>query len=141
MPGLKDIAPSFRSVEVKGVAVPVTGISALGVAYLFNRFPVVREMIGGKDVDLSIDAIAKLAPDAVAAIIATGTGCVNDPDAEAVAASLGVEHQMDLLEAIMQETMPAGVGPFVERLSKTFKGLNVESTSIPVGISQSESKA
>lgn len=133
MPGLKDIAPSFTAVEVKGVRIPVTGISALGIAYLFNRFPVVRELIGGKDVDLSVEALASLAPDAVAAIIAVGTGCVDDPQAEAVAASLGVEHQMDLLEAIMGETMPGGIGPFVDRLSKTFNGLSGASTNIPVG--------
>ncbi len=141
MPGLKDIAPSFTTVEVKGVAVPVTGVSALGIAYLFNRFPVVRELIGGKDVDLSADALMTLAPEAVAAIIAVGTGAVNDSHAEAVAATLGVGDQVDLLEAIIKETMPNGVAPFVQKLSVMFKGLNVEPMSIPVGTSQSESKA
>lgn len=140
MPGLKDIAPSFTTVEVKGVAVPVTGVSALGVAYLFNRFPIVREMLSGKEVDLSVDALAALAPDAVAAIIAVGTGCVGDPEAEAVAASLGVEHQVQLLEAIIKETMPNGVAPFVEKLSAMTKGVGGASMSIPVGTSQSESK-
>lgn len=140
MPGLKDIAKSFKTVTVSGTQVSVPGISADGIAYLFHRFPVVRELISGRDVDLTADALSKLAPEAVAAIIATGTGDVNDPEAEAAAAKLPLEAQLDLLEAIIGETMPSGVAPFVERLTKTLNGLSVASTSIPAGISPSPSK-
>jgi hypothetical protein len=141
MPGLKDIAPSFKSVKVKGIDIPTPGISAEGIGYLFARFPIVRELIGGKNVDLSAEALAKLAPDAVAAIIATGCGDVNDPEAETSAGRLGLEDQLSLLESIIGETMPSGIGPFVERLSKTFESLGVESMSIPAGTLPSASKA
>jgi hypothetical protein len=140
MPGLKDIAPSFSTVTVKGVVIDVTGISAKGIAYLFHRFPIVREMIGGKDVDLSPEALAALAPEAIAAIIAVGTGAVNDPEAEAAAATLGAEAQLELLDAIIRETMPGGVGPFVEKLTGMFNANGAAFTSTAVGISPSESK-
>jgi len=135
MPGLKDIAPSFTSVTVKGVPIAVSGISAEGIAYLFHRFPVVRELISGKALELSPEDLLRLGPDAVGALIATGCGDINDPDAEKAAKALPLEAQVDLLEAIIGETMPSGAGPFVERLSKMFKGfgLGVESMSIPVG--------
>jgi hypothetical protein len=139
MPGLKDIAPSFRTVPVKGVNVEVPGISAQGIAYLFYRFPVVRELIGGKDVQLKPEDLQALGPAAVAAIIATGCGDIADEEAEASAARLGAEDQLNLLEAVIGETMPSGPGPFVQRLTKMFGGLSAESMSIPAGISQSES--
>lgn len=133
MPGLSDVARSFRVVSVKGTDVDVPGVSAEGIAYLFSRFPVLKELIGGKDVDLGVDALVKLAPDAVAALIACGTGAVADKKAEAVAAKLGAEDQLNLMDAIIKETMPGGVGPFVEKLSAMFEGLGVESMNIPDG--------
>jgi hypothetical protein len=135
MPGLKDIAPSFTTVTVKGVSVPVSGISAEGIAYLFHRFPVVRELISGKPLELTADELLELGPDAVGALIATGCGDINDPAAEKAAKGLPLEAQVDLLEAIIGETMPSGAAPFVQRLSKMFKGfgLDVESMSIPAG--------
>jgi len=141
MPGLKDIAQSFATVTVKGVALPVSGISAEGIAYLFHRFPIARELIGGKSVDVTAETLVKLGPEAVAALIATGTGELNDRDAEKAAARLGLEDQLNLLEAIIRETMPSGPGPFVQRLSSMFKGMgvDVESMSIPAGISPSAS--
>lgn len=137
MPGLLDIAESFKTVTVKGVPIEVPGISAEGIAYLFHRFPIIRQLISGKNADLSPEALAKLAPDAVAAILAAGTGNPNNPKAEQVAAKLGAEDQLALLEAIVGETMPAGVAPFVERFSALFQKLGVESTNIPVGNSRS----
>lgn len=141
MPGLMDVAPSFRKVTVKGVDVDIPGISSVGIAYLFTRFPIVRELIGGKDVELDPMALAKLAPDAVAALIATGCGYVDDKAAEEHAAKLGAEVQLDLLDAIVKETMPTGIAPFVVKLESMFKGLGVESMSIPAGASPKASKS
>lgn len=140
MPGLLDVARSFRKVTVNDVAVDVPGISAEGIAYLFTRFPIVRELIGGKpDVDLSPATLAQLAPDALAAVIAVGTGNIDSPAHEAVARGLPVESQLDLLQAIITETMPSGFGPFVERLTRLANEAAsvVEPMSIPGGTSQS----
>lgn len=126
MPGLKDIAPSFRTVAVNGVQVPVPGISAHGIAYLFYRFPVVRELMGEQDVKLSPEDLMKLGPEAVSAIIAVGCGDIGDEEAEKAAAALPAELQVDFLEAVIGETMPSGVGPFVQRLSGLLSNLSVD---------------
>jgi hypothetical protein len=141
MPGLLDVAESFLRVTIKGVDVEVPGIGAEGIAYLFHRFPIIRELIGGKSPDLSPEALTKLAPEAIAAIIAAGTGHPNDPETEAVAAKLSADDQLTLLEAIAGETMPKGVAPFVERFSDLFERLGVESTNIPDGTSLLPSKS
>jgi hypothetical protein len=55
--------------------------------------------------------------DAVAAIIAAGCGYPGDEKAEAVAGRLSIDAQADLLAAILRLTLPAGLGPFVEKLT------------------------
>jgi hypothetical protein len=55
--------------------------------------------------------------DAVAAIIAAGCGYPGDEQAEAVAGKLAIDAQADLIAAIVHLTLPAGLGPFVEKLT------------------------
>jgi hypothetical protein len=45
-----------------------------------------------------------------------------DSQAEAAAGRLGLDEQAELLAAIMTLTMPQGIGPFVDKLSRM--GLN-----------------
>lgn len=139
MPGLLDIAISSQTVTVNEVAVPVYGVSARGIAYLFERFPELRMLLTGKAPDLSPDAIVKLVPDGIAAIIAAGCGSPGDPAAEKVADGLSAHHQVAFLEKIVKLTMPEGAGPFVEMLARVAGGLGVESMNIPVGKSLSPS--
>lgn len=140
MPGLKDIAFSFKTVPVKGVEIPVPGVSAEGIAYLFFRFPIIREIVGGKEeAGITLEDLRTLGPDAVGAIIACGCGEVGDLEAEKRAKLLPLESQVDLLEAIIGETMPSGPAPFVARLTEMFGRLGVKSMNIQDGISPSES--
>lgn len=143
MPGLSDIARSFRTVKVRGAEIAVPGISVEGIAYLFHKFPVIRELITGKTEDIAADRLIALAPDAVASIIALGTGSTGELIAadEITARSLGAEDQLNLVDAIIQETMPGGAGPFVEKLTAMFLRLGVGSTSIPGGALPLESKS
>lgn len=129
MPGLLDIAPLKRVVSVLGTDVTVTGISAEGIAVVLQRFPEVRKMMTGKDVNLSPEELIAKVPVAVATIIAAGCGTPGDAASERVAASLPLESQIALLEAIKELTLPAGVGPFVDRLAALF-GDAVALTSI-----------
>ncbi len=115
MASLLDIAPLGASVTVRGTAVNVTGVSAAGIASLLQRFPELREMMVGREV--ATERLMTMGADAVAAIIAAGTGLPGNPEAESVAASLAVEDQADLLAAILKITLPRGVGPLVEKLS------------------------
>lgn len=124
MASLLDIAPLTETVSVRGTDIPVTGVSAKGIAQIMARFPEVREMMVGREV--SVDRLVELAVDAVGAIIAAGTGHPGDPDHERMAASLLLEEQADLLAAILRVTLPRGVGPLVEKLKAMGGALGVE---------------
>jgi hypothetical protein len=116
MVGLVDIAPVTSTVSVRGQDVTVTGVSARGIATLLARFPELRALMTGREV--ALDELLKLGGDVVAAIIAAGTGAPGDAQAEAAADNLTLEEQADLIAAIVEITMPRGLGPLVDRLSR-----------------------
>ena len=115
MVGLIDIAPITTSVAIRGSDITVVGVSAKGVALLLARFPELRALMTGREVDLA--EILRLGGDVVAAIIAAGTGKPGDEAIEAAVDNLTLEEQADLLLAIIRLTVPNGVGPLVEKLS------------------------
>jgi hypothetical protein len=116
MVSLLDIADQQKTVTIRGKDVAVFGISAQDIVYLFGKFPELRLLMSGKQADLTPETLLKLAPGAVAAAIAAGTGSAGDENAEAVAARLGLGEQLELLAAIFDLTFPQGVGPFVAKL-------------------------
>ena len=116
MVGLVDIALVTSTVTIRGQDVAVTGISARGIALLLARFPELRALMTGREV--ALDELLKLGGDVVAAIIAAGTGTPGDAQAEAAADNLTLEEQADLIAAIVELTMPRGLGPLVDRLSR-----------------------
>jgi hypothetical protein len=123
MPGLLDIAPASETVTVRGTAVDVTGVSAHGFVGLMQRFPELRKYMTG--VEVTVPEIMAIAGDAVAAIIAAGTGAPGDAKTEAVAARLSADDQATMLAAILRQTFPKGVGPFAKKLEGLTKGLGV----------------
>ena len=116
MVGLVDIAPITSSVSIRGKDISITGVSARGIASLLARFPELRALMTGREV--ALEDLLKLGGDVIAAIIATGTGAPGDVDAEKAADNLTLEEQADLLGAIVELTMPRGLGPLVEKLSR-----------------------
>jgi hypothetical protein len=130
MAGLLDIADIVETVTINGTRVDVPGISAEGIAHLFNRFPEIRAAVTGKSV--SAERWAAMGVDAVAAIIAAGCGAPGDPAYEAKARKLPATAQADLLEAIMKVTMPDGIAPFVQRLTAMLGQDDVQSNMAPV---------
>jgi hypothetical protein len=115
MVGLVDIAPSLETVQVQGSAVAVHGVSAKGLANLLGRFPQLRKLMSGQEVEA--EELMAMGGDAIAAIIAAGCGYPGDEEAEAVAGRLAIDAQADLIAAILRITLPAGLGPFVEKLT------------------------
>ena len=116
MVGLVDIAPITSSVTIRGQDITITGVSARGIASLLARFPALRALVTGREV--ALDELLKLGGDVIAAIIVAGTGTPGDTQAEAAADNLTLEEQADLLAAIVELTMPRGLGPLVEKLSR-----------------------
>lgn len=116
MVGLVDIAPITSSASIRGQDITITGVSARGIASLLARFPELRALMTGREV--ALDELLKLGGDVIAAIIAAGTGAPGDAQAEAAADNLTLEEQADLLGAIVELTMPRGLGPLVEKLSR-----------------------
>src|SRR5512139_2051118 len=96
MVGLIDMAPKSEVVDVQGEPVAVHGISARGIAHLLGRFPELRKLMSGHEVEAK-------------QMMAMG--------GDAVAGKLAIDAQADLLAAIVRLTLPAGLGPFVEKLT------------------------
>jgi hypothetical protein len=117
MVGLIDIAPSIDSVYVQGSSVAVHGISAKGVAHLLGPFPELRKLMSGQEVEA--EQLMTMGGDAVAAIISAGCGYSypGDEKAEAIAGTLAIDAQANLLAAVVRLTLPGGLGPFVEKLT------------------------
>ncbi len=115
MAGLVDIAAITEKVSVAGTVVDVPGVSVAGVATLLHRFPELRKLMSG--IEVSADDLLKAGPDALAAILAAGTGEPGNEKAEAAAARLTLGDQADLFAAILRVTLPGGIDPFVEKLA------------------------
>jgi len=124
MVGLVDIAPSAETVDAQGAPVSVHGVSASGLAYLLGRFPDLRKLMTGQDVETA--QLMAIGGDAVAAIIAAGCGYPGDEKAEAVAGRLSLDAQADFLGAILRLTLPKGLGPFVAKLTALGANLDLD---------------
>ena len=140
MVGLIDIAPCVETLDIQGSAVEVRGVSATGLALLLSRFPELRKLMTGLEVDS--DQLIALGGEAIAAIIAAGCGYPGEEKAEAIAASLSLDMQADLLAAILRLTLPKGVGPFVSKLTGLASVLDVDaarSDTVQASMSQKPS--
>lgn len=131
MVGLIDIAPATETVDVQGKPVAVLGVSAKGLAHLLARFPELRRLMSGQEVQA--DQLLAMGGDAVAAVIAAGCGHPGDSTAEAIAGTLSLDLQADLLAAILRLTLPRGIGPFVEKLTALGSLLGVEDAQSATG--------
>lgn len=130
MVGLLDIAPVGATVVVQGKAIDVQGVNAKGVALLLARFPALRALMSGRDVGIS--DLMEMGGDIVAAIIAAGCGQPGNAEYEAAAGRLSINDQADFVAEILRLTMPNGVGPFVEKVSKMGTVLGAQ-VSAPAG--------
>lgn len=115
-PGLNlaDIAPMSTDVVIGDDFLRVHGISAKDGLEIFKRFPKILGMM--TSTGFSLSTFLSVAPDAVAAIIATASGDPGNEAAEEAAGNLGLETQFDILEAVGRMTFTKGFAPFAERV-------------------------
>jgi hypothetical protein len=112
---LRDISDFGELIPIgDGRKLKVKGISAQGCLLLLMRFPDLQKWLSGQSLALSDTFIQ--APETISAVIAAGTGAPGDTDSEDIAASLPVEVQTDMLEAVYRQTFRNGFGPFVKRV-------------------------
>jgi hypothetical protein len=97
----------------------VVGLSFDTIGQLLERFPILFEALSGR-LGAGFPDLVKKAPDAVAAVIAAGSGELNNKKAEKVAKDLPIGVQLELCQAIGRVTFPKGVRPFLEAVNATF---------------------
>jgi hypothetical protein len=115
MAGLLDIIPAFKTIPLRGKDVEIKGISIDDIPYLIGRFLILRQLAAeGK---FSFEELIKRAPDALAALFACGTGERGNAKAEMNARQLVIGDQLDLFTAILEVSVPGGLGPFGAQLS------------------------
>ena len=109
-----DIADETRTVAIGSAEVPVSGLSADAIARLFRRYPDVQTVLFGGGIP--VDTIAEVGPAAIAAIVASGLGYPDSPEAEAKAGRLPLHLQVKILRDVMDMTWPGALDPLVEKL-------------------------
>ena len=138
MSSLLDLVGLRPTVPICGVEVEVTGVSVQSLVALMQRFSEVGKFLSSSG-KLDKASLFKLAPrEMLAALIAAGTGMPGNKDAEKIAAGLTIGEQTDLIDAILRQTFPRGIGPFVEKLREL--GIMVEVAKASAALSPDPSK-
>lgn len=136
MSDLFDIAPVVESIDIRGVTLDVSGIAVGDIPYLAGRFVLLRDLVSKGD--FTLEKLASVAPDALAAFLACGIGKRGDEKAEKfIAANFKLGDQAELFVKIVKVSFPGGLGPFVESL----KAMGLLNTSAPGKPSPSSKKA
>lgn len=118
-----DIAPATESVPLAGATVSVFGVSLKTLLNIVTRFPKVRAAFSGGE--YTVEELVAEAPEAVAVIIAAGIGHPDEPDYIIKAATLNVEDQLSILDAMIKLTLPKGLASFLERLQRLSADIGV----------------
>lgn len=128
--GLLDIvgAEAPASVEVRGQQLGITGVSIGAIARALRSFPELGSFLSGEGDQLAVDlpGIVAKVPEAVGELIAAGLGHPEDRKYIEAADKLNASEQIDVLECILQQTFPNGIGPFVARLAEAFEAVSVD---------------
>jgi hypothetical protein len=110
-----ELGPMTAEVSVMGSTLTLRPISVEQLIELFDKFPVLIELLGGS----GKNAAKTAGPVAVAHVIATSTGEADIPEAIERARRLGAGAVAEIVDKIMEITFEDGTGPFVERIKKS----------------------
>jgi hypothetical protein len=124
MADLLDIAPSTAVdvVKIDGKRIIVRGLHGDAVASIVARFPDLGFVLGGAVAGMSVPRLIERFGHAIGPIIAAGCGHLGDEKYEKHASTILIEHQLDLVKAIIRLTFPNGLLPFAQKLAMLVAG-------------------
>lgn len=138
--GLLEIADVPRTIPINGKDVAVNGVSAENIAALMMKFPEFGKLFSGAMPEQ--DSLMKMAPAALGAFLACGTGYSPDhkdfEKVSTIARALGVGDQLDLVDEVLRLTFPRGVGPFVDKLHQLGALAQVDTASLMSSLDKSK---
>jgi hypothetical protein len=143
MASLLDITNTARTVPIQGQDVAVYGLSGEAIAALMVRFPEIgKALAAGGSSALSREALGKMAPELIGAILAAGTGHVGERNHEEAARRLAVGDQAELFDEVLRLTFPRGLGPLLEKLTglAASVGVNLNAADLSRTLSQEASQ-
>lgn len=114
---LFDIAPQRKTVTIDKVTLPVPGVSLAGLIAIATRFPEVKTVLGGSQVQLDGASLLQKVPAAATAFVAHGLGHPDDEAAEKRIAELPFGDQLKLFEAVFDVSVgEEGLSPMMARV-------------------------
>jgi hypothetical protein len=120
MVSLVDIVPQKRTVQIAGGEIELRGLGLRQIADLLVRFPELRKLLVEGAPAIEVDTLLADAPAAIGTIVAQSAG---QPEAaETIADALSLDDLVDCLIAIRDLTMPNGVAPFMDRITRLVSG-------------------
>jgi hypothetical protein len=139
MADLLDIAPATACevVRIDGTRIVVRGLHGNAIASIVARFPELGALLGnGSNI---WPRLIERFGSAIGPIIAAGCGHLGDEKYEQHAGTLLVEHQLQLLKAIIGLTFPNGLTPVIETVTGLMTGAADEQKIIKVRLKKSPS--
>src|SRR5215475_3711834 len=138
MADLLDIAPStaVEVVKIDGQRIVVRGLHGDAIASIVARFPELGLLLGGTNMGPRL--IERFGA-AIGPIIAAGCGHLGDEKYEQHAATLLVEYQLLLVQAIIRLTFPNGLTAFVEMVTALLPGAGEAEKPVKVRLRKSPS--
>lgn len=127
---LLDIVAAKKTIEVANTTVDLQGISIEDIATLMTRFPALKSLLSGEDID--VKSLLGFSGKIVGAIIAAGCGKLGNEQWETHAASLPIAIQIEILTAIIDATMPGGVRPLADKIAALSETFGVSTSAIEV---------
>lgn len=141
MADLLDIAPStsVEVVKIDGQRIVVHGLHADAIASIVARFPELGFVLGGAMGGASLPKLIERFGNAIGPIIAAGCGHLGEEKYEAHAGTMLIEHQLDLVNAIIRLTFPNGLLAFAQKLTTLMAGEGEAEKPITVRLRKSPS--
>jgi len=119
--GILDLRRVTREAETSGGVVVVSAVSMAGIADLLVKHALVRKLFRGEvtNADFTPETLLGFAPDFAVDCITLGVD--GGPEVREHVASLSVSDQLSLFEAVTSASMPEGIGPFVEKVTRLLR--------------------